>query len=80
MRKLPSRHRPCSVCAALTDAQQEELQQARAERASYTQLARRFPQFSRSALYRHARGKHRQRPLSYSAVDQWQRSLRPNKE
>jgi len=46
---------------------QVRIQQARTEGASYTQLARRFPQFSRSALYRHTHGKHRQRPIAYAA-------------
>jgi hypothetical protein len=56
------------------DGAQVRIQQARAEGTSYTQLARRFPQFSRSALYRHTHGKHRERPLSYAAYKEWQGS------
>jgi hypothetical protein len=58
------------------DGTQVRIQQVRAEGASYTQLAQRFPQFSRSALYRHTHGKHRQRPITYAAFEEWQRSLR----
>jgi len=79
VRKPPSRHRPCSVCAALTDGQQEELQQARAQGLSFTQLARRFPTFSRSSLYRHLRGRHRERPITYCAFDQWRQATKEGK-
>jgi hypothetical protein len=77
MRKLPARHRPCSVCMGADDGTRVRIQQARTEDASYTELARRFPQFSRSTLYRHARGKHRQMPIRYAAFQEWQRSRKP---
>jgi hypothetical protein len=73
MRNLPP-GRPCSVCQRITDAQQVALQQARTAGRSFTRLARDFP-FSRSAIFRHVKGRHRERPIVYNAREQYERSL-----
>jgi IS30 family transposase len=71
MRKLPPGS-PCSVCLRITDAQQVALQQARTAGHSLTQLAREFP-FSRSAIYRHLRAHHNERPIEYNARANYER-------
>ena len=73
MRKLPPGS-PCSVCLGITDAQQVALQQARTAGRSFTQLAEEFP-FSRSAIYRHMKAKHRERPIEYNARANYEREL-----
>ncbi len=74
MRKIPPGS-PCSVCVHITDAQQVELQKARTAGHSFTQLAREFP-FSRSAIFRHMKAKHNERPVVFNARANYERDLR----
>ncbi len=77
MRKLPTRHRVCSVCAR-GEILTAELARARAEGLSYLALARRFS-LSKAAVFRHCRNGHYPRPYVYNAwkeLAQWERSRR----
>jgi hypothetical protein len=72
MRKIPPGS-PCSVCLYITPAQQIALQQARTAGHSFTQLAREFPPFSRSAIFRHLTKHHMERPVVYNARAAYER-------
>ena len=61
MRKVPP-GRSCSICAAISDAEQVELQKLRTAGRSYTELARLFPSYSRAAIFRHLKAHHNERP------------------